>query len=263
MNVLNFLFFITILSLSNYKLPLPLPLPLALAQSENNDKGIKVEYKVQFKARDYNKDFDAQTNKFLNESLQKKQAQINNISFVLKADRENYNFTYTKPMGLGDNNDYGVTGAISRVIDGNGIFTNISKKTSYLTGFDMGVKIDRMISTEDLVWEITKETKMILGFKCQKSIGKLKNKNLAHAQSYPVIAWYANELNLTGGPTPFATLPGIILELETNQAIITAVKYSLGKYKINDFVPKNKIMKYSDFNDYMIKWSEENRAIKN
>lgn len=87
-------------------------------------------------------------------------------------------------------------------------------------------------------WEITDETKDILGYKVQKAIYVNPNQT--------VEAWFAPELSFSDGPTKFSGLPGLILEvkfkipfvsdLDTNiiyQAI--AIKEYIGKIEL----PKN------------------------
>lgn len=166
-------------------------------------------------------------------------------------------------MQVNEIDNYALTAAVSRAIDGDAIYTNLVDSVSYLTGFDIGVKIDRKINIGNLKWELKKETKIILGKKCFKAIGTLVKEDFAHAPSYPVTAWYANELNFSGGPTPFGTLPGVILELETNHAIIYAISIETGDFKIKKYHPKDKIMTYPEYKEYMKEWSRDNRTRKN
>ena len=228
---------------------------------EVKDNGVKVIYKVYLKDRSYNDKLSLRTNNNLNKSLIRKREVLERIRFKLVANRELYNFTYDKPMDIDYDNYMSLTGAVSRVIDGDGIYTNIEKNISYLKGFENGVKIDRICQMDDLVWELKNQTKEILGKKCYKAIGRLKNEKLGHSFFYPVIAWYSNELNFSAGPTPFATLPGLILELETNFAIITANSIEINNFNIREYIPKKntKVMTYPDYLSYMEKWSTDNR----
>ncbi len=232
-------------------------------REENSARAISVDYKILLKDREFNKSFDSNTNDFLNESIKRKQSLLSNLIFNLKSNRRNYNFSYERPMQISENDEYELTAAISRAIDGNVIYTNILDSIAYLGGFDIGIKIDRKLHTYDVKWELKNETKTILGKKCYKAIGKLVEDDLAHSPSYPVTAWYSNELNFFGGPTPFATLPGLILELETNQAIIYAISIETGDFEVSEYKSKTKVMTYPEYTKYMKKWSKENRSIKN
>lgn len=227
-----------------------------ISQSDKNS--INVNYKIKFKERVNNQSLDANTNNFFNESLKRKQEVIEDVIFRLDADREKYHFTYEEIM-QSDNNKTTLDAAVSRAIDGSFIFTNLRDSISYLGGFDIGVKIHRKLSTNHLIWELTKEHKSILGIKCFKAVGSLVENDLAHSSSYPVIAWYSTSLNFYGGPTPFATLPGVILELETNQALIYAIDFKLQSEKVKNYVPKGKIMSYPDYLKFIQEWSSRNR----
>jgi GLPGLI family protein len=64
-------------------------------------------------------------------------------------------------------------------------------------------------------WEITKETKNILGYKCYKAFFHTDVPLLKRATMMtPIYAWFTPEISLRGGPTYFGNLPGLILELE-------------------------------------------------
>lgn len=64
---------------------------------------------------------------------------------------------------------------------------------------------------DEIEWEITRESKDILGFKVQKATGKLKDKS-KNKSSF--VAWYAPSLNFKNGPARYWGLPGLILEIE-------------------------------------------------
>jgi GLPGLI family protein len=66
---------------------------------------------------------------------------------------------------------------------------------------------------EDKKWSITKEEKIIAGYKCIKAT--LSN----------IDAWYCPEISINDGPQYFYGLPGLILEIELRSASAN-VKYS-------------------------------------
>lgn len=70
-------------------------------------------------------------------------------------------------------------------------------------------------------WEMTGEQKNILDYTCQKAIYKDTSKT--------VVAWYTSQIPVSAGPSAYAGLPGIILELDINEGsqLITATKIAL------------------------------------
>ncbi len=72
-------------------------------------------------------------------------------------------------------------------------------------------------------WEITDESKNILGFKCFKAIPKyLQSYEERELNSYPTEAWFAPSINRRGGPIKYSNLPGLILEVKSVKSTITA-----------------------------------------
>lgn len=61
----------------------------------------------------------------------------------------------------------------------------------------------------DLRWEIKKETRIIIGYKCQKAVLNFRGRNYS--------AWYALDIPKNNGPYIFGGLPGLILEIEDEQ----------------------------------------------
>lgn len=57
----------------------------------------------------------------------------------------------------------------------------------------------------DFKWEITKEEKEILGYKCQKATTYFKGRQFE--------AWFAPDIPIIDGPYKFSNLPGLILEV--------------------------------------------------
>jgi len=79
----------------------------------------------------------------------------------------------------------------------------------------------RITKASFVVWNLTKETKDISGYKCYKAtytyIQKWKGKEFP----WEITAWYSPELNLQYGPIRYSGLPGLILELtEDNRGFV-------------------------------------------
>jgi GLPGLI family protein len=61
-------------------------------------------------------------------------------------------------------------------------------------------------SVRHLNWKITDETRTIAGFECKKAVARI-------CDSVYVVAFYTDEIVLSGGPESFSGLPGMILGL--------------------------------------------------
>lgn len=228
-----------------------------------SDETIKVEYKAVLKELKLEPHKNMEINNFMNKEFVRKQKVLASLRFHLFSDRKEYYFGYQEPMSIDNDDHYGVTGVVSRIMDGEFIYSQFDKGVSYLGGFKVGMKINREIDIEDLSWELTSESKIILGLVCNKAIGSLVNDEGAHSAHYPITAWFAPKLNFRGGPTPFATLPGTILALETQHAIIYAISYKLGSFKMPKYRSYENTMKYPDYLLYMKEWNISNRGRDN
>jgi GLPGLI family protein len=97
-------------------------------------------------------------------------------------------------------------------------------------------------------WEITNDSKQILGFKCYKAIFIPILKELKDKKMFiPNYAWIATEIPYQGGPTVFGNTPGLILELDMLLANIKAVKLEETNQIVKSIeVDKFKILNYSE-----------------
>ncbi len=76
-------------------------------------------------------------------------------------------------------------------------------------------------------WELKNEKKEIQGFICYKAIGFDIVTTSKGKEKKEVIAWYCPELPFSFGPNGYGGLPGLILELQTENALYGATKISL------------------------------------
>ena len=63
-------------------------------------------------------------------------------------------------------------------------------------------------------WKITNDTREIAGFTCRKAVGKILD-------SVYVIAFYTDQIEVSGGPLSFCNLPGMILGIAIPRSNIT------------------------------------------
>lgn len=66
---------------------------------------------------------------------------------------------------------------------------------------------------KDFKWELSDETKEILGYKCYKAVSKEVKIIFGKEKTFYTIAWYASALKYQVGPQDFGGLDGLILEL--------------------------------------------------
>ena len=70
-------------------------------------------------------------------------------------------------------------------------------------------------------WRIQNETKSILGYTCQKAVGKLYNRKWT--------VWFTMDIPISEGPWLLAGLPGLILEAVDSENIFHFTAIELGK----------------------------------
>ena len=77
-------------------------------------------------------------------------------------------------------------------------------------------------------WEITNESKEILGFKCFKAIPKYVEIHEKKSATFPTEVWFAPSINKRGGPIVYSNLPGLILK------VVKADSFSIIATKIKE-----------------------------
>lgn len=81
-------------------------------------------------------------------------------------------------------------------------------------------------------WKIGQETRSIAGYNCRKAVGRVYD-------TLYVVAFYAEELVIKGGPEGFSGLPGMILQLAIPRmnSVWTATKIELAAVDESEIVP--------------------------
>ncbi|MFC6858119.1 GLPGLI family protein [Zunongwangia atlantica] len=86
-------------------------------------------------------------------------------------------------------------------------------KANNKVGYGIKLIADKLYYTEEIdqiKWEIQTEVKEIAGYQAQKATTRFAGRDY--------IAWFSPEIPLTDGPYKFAGLPGLILEMQDNEA---------------------------------------------
>ena len=107
--------------------------------------------------------------------------------------------------------------------------TNLSQKEMYGNLF---LVTD---STRKITWRLTDQTQDIAGFKCRRANGLILD-------SVYVVAFFTDEIGVSGGPESFWGLPGMILQvaLPHENVIWTAKKVTTDPVPITTIVPPKK-----------------------
>ena len=117
----------------------------------------------------------------------------------------------------------------------NTVFTDVSigKYVAYKNVFDKNYLIED--SLRNATWKITGEIRDIAGFKCRRATTILFD-------SVFVVAFYTDEIMISGGPEGFHGLPGMILGLVINRLHTSwyATKVELNSVNDNDITPPAK-----------------------
>lgn len=77
-------------------------------------------------------------------------------------------------------------------------------------------------SLNKLEWQISRESKMVVGFKTYKATAEETYETGSGKEKWIITAWFAPEINKPFGPGGYGGLPGLILELERARKIYTA-----------------------------------------
>lgn len=111
-------------------------------------------------------------------------------------------------------------------------------------------------SLKQRAWKIGTETKKIAGYDCTKATFK------DTAQKTDVIAWFTMDLALAAGPQTYGALPGMILEVDSNngELLMVAKKIEFKKLKDKDLAAPTKGEKITqvEFRKKMDEWIKAN-----
>jgi len=179
---------------------------------------------------------------------------------------------------------FGGGGGGARVImrfggsDGGDLYKNLSQSKSVQTS-EMGGKNFLIVDTiQQQPWKIGTETKQILGYTCHKATRKIMQaspvmrrmimsggggatQDTTTTQAKPqskeveVIAWYAENLISPVGPESYGQLPGVILQLDVDNAATvytaTEVKKTVDQKELKE-PKKGKVVTQAEFRKMMM-----------
>lgn len=139
----------------------------------------------------------------------------------------------------------------------NEIFTDFNKKK--VIGFKQIFEQKYLVqdSMRVLEWKMEDEVRTIANYKCRKAVGKI-------CDSVYVVAFYTDDIIVSGGPEMFSGLPGMILEIAIPRLYTTwiATKVEIYTPKTEDLKTPEKGKKvtqkelYEDLMDSIGKWGK-------
>ncbi len=108
------------------------------------------------------------------------------------------------------------------------------RKTNAQEFFGKNYLVDDTITSGN--WKVGTETKQILGYNC------LKATTTDTIRKREIVAWFTDALPLAAGPAQFGQLPGMILEIDINNAeiLLSAKKVEFKKLKKGDLAAPKK-----------------------
>lgn len=97
-------------------------------------------------------------------------------------------------------------------------------------------------SIRKIDWRITNDTREIAGFECRKAVGKILD-------SVYIIAFYTDQITVSGGPLSYCNLPGMILGIAIPRCNLTlfATKLELIEPKPEKLTTPTGKMKKTDY----------------
>ncbi|MFD2942809.1 GLPGLI family protein [Flavobacterium notoginsengisoli] len=111
-------------------------------------------------------------------------------------------------------------------------------------------------------WVLYNETKKIDRFVCYKATTEIVRVTPQKTFRFPVTAWYCPEINVPFGPLEFGNLPGLILELQTKDAVFEVKTISINpEEKIE--VPKlkkGKILSEKELDGIITRYNDEKNS---
>lgn len=117
-----------------------------------------------------------------------------------------------------------------------------SLKEKYVI-YDKNYGINSIIKDEkyNVNWQLTENTKKILGYTCQEATGELRGRKYK--------AYFTKDIPIQNGPYKFDGLPGLILEVHSldNAVSIIATKITIGEGIIKNPFTESKYILWDEF----------------
>jgi len=174
---------------------------------------------------------------------------VSELEFTLKFNKESSVFYANEYEGIADSYEI----MFAQALVGYGYKTWQNTKSYYIHN-EQGSFVGQRI--KNFEWQITNETKKIDNFLCYKAIGIESVTNKKGHFRKPVIAWFCPEIPYSYGPLKFGNLPGLILELQTRNAVFGLKSLVLKNVEI-DKMPNVRIKTEEEYQKEEQKYLED------
>lgn len=213
-------------------------------------------YQIEYQAKVEGYDLDTKKGRELSSSVRtyllntnQKMQQISEVLVIkVVSESDKYHLSYPNIMMKDGLSDFDLTSTQSWI----SIFPEIyyEDNTSYGISKSYSDWVVKSKSQQYFKWDLTSETKSILGFKCYRAVPIMKDGLKKPDNAYiPEEVWFAPELNFRAAPALFADVPGAILEYNTNSAKIKAISVNQVDKKVKrPNFRKYEIIDYKTFN---------------
>lgn len=173
---------------------------------------------------------NTQTQHVMSEIAKQSNEALKNIDFFAISNNQWNHVFYEKAMSddsrIGDWSEV----AVSIAIDSDQLFIDYLNQKAYYES-SLVNKI-RSVELSNIVWSISSDSKEILGYTCYKAKAKIIDSESEGKLVPPTEAWFAPELTTRGGPTAYATLPGMILEVKSSKILFKAKRIQFVKERV-------------------------------
>jgi len=172
------------------------------------------------------------------------------LEFTLKFNKENSVFYANEYEGIADSHELLLARALVMYV-----YKTWQDTKSYYIHNEQGSFVGQRI--KNFEWKITSETKKIDNFLCYKATGFNIgiNSKTGHYKT-PVIAWFCPEIPYSYGSLKFGNLPGLILELQTRNAVFGLKSLVLKNVEI-DKMPNVRIKTEEEYQKEEQKYLED------
>lgn len=149
--------------------------------------------------------------------------------------------TYLESSKLNDDSEKEIQIKMARAIVGfNGLIYYNSQNKSLIHKFDFG-GTDFLIKSNqsDLNWILLNEKQTIGNILCFKAITTMNEEGRNGLIKKDIVAWYAPKINFNFGPDGFWGLPGLIIQIKTENIITTLSNIKFIDNEIELLKPKD------------------------
>lgn len=143
---------------------------------------------------------------------------VNDLSFSLEFNKEQYSFKHIEKMELSSDRWYKLALVMS---GGKGVHYGSIKDNLKLNQKESFGKIFIIKDVfNNNKWEIGKETKKIGKYTCRKATSYINISTRQGLKKRLISAWYSSDVPVPFGPSGYTNLPGLILELEIGNSYV-------------------------------------------